>query len=75
MEWLRFRWGFDSCMAVDLVGRGRGLAILWMNEANQEVLSFSNQHIDARIGDINSGVAWRFTGFYRSPVMRNRCKF
>ena len=39
---------------MECVGRGGGLALLWMNEALVEVLSFLNMHIDARISDVNS---------------------
>ena len=70
MDWLRSRWDFENCFAVDSVGKGGGLALLWMNEVFVEILSYSNSHIDARIGNINMGNAWRFTGFYGSPVVR-----
>ena len=53
MEWLRARWHFDNCLAVDSVGRGGGLALLWMNEVRLEVKSFSVQHIDANVSDSN----------------------
>ena len=43
-----------------------------MNEAEVEVQSFSNQHINATIGLITSERAWRFTGFYGSPVTSQR---
>ena len=33
MEWLRSRWKFDRCFSVEGTGRGGGLAILWMEEA------------------------------------------
>ena len=41
MEWLRSRWHYDNCFAVDSVGRGGGLALLWMNDVQVEVMSFS----------------------------------
>ena len=74
MEWLRFRWCFDNYSIMDYVGRCGGLALLWMNEALVEVLFFSNQYIDARIGDLNSDNAWRFTSFYGSPEVNQRCR-
>ena len=49
MEWLRSRWKFDRCFTVDGMGRGGGLALLWMMEAGIEVLSFSKYHIDVKI--------------------------
>ena len=53
MGWLRYRWRFDNCFAVDSIGKGGGLAMLWMHEAQLEVKSFSDQHIDAFFGDGN----------------------
>ena len=67
MEWLKSKWCFDNCLAVDSIGRGGGLALLWMNEASVEILSFSHQHIDAKISGSDSAQDWRFTGFYGSP--------
>ena len=74
MEWLRARWLFDNCFAVDSVGRGRGLALLWMNEVRLEVKSFSVQHIDANIKDCNGANVWRFTGYYGNPEVSQRCR-
>ena len=67
-------WCFGNCFIVDCVGWGGGLALLWINKALVEVLSFSNQHVDARIGDFNSGHVWRFTGFYESADVNQRCR-
>ena len=72
MEWLRSRWHFDCCLAVDYVGRGGGLALLWMNRAMVQIRSYSCMHIDANIGDVNMGETWRFTGFYGSPEVSQR---
>ena len=72
MEWLRSKWGFDNCLTVDYRGRGGGLAILWLNSAQVEILSFSNIHIDARIGQDGIDKIWRFTGFYGCPEVINR---
>ena len=55
MEWLRSRWGFENCLAVDSVGRSGGLALLWRQKAFLEILSYSNQHIDAIIRNTNRG--------------------
>ncbi|XVF40999.1 hypothetical protein PTKIN_Ptkin01aG0245300 [Pterospermum kingtungense] len=46
MERIRVRLRFDSCMVVEPVGRGGGLALLWLMEVNLEVLSYSKNHID-----------------------------
>ena len=48
---------------MDCVGRGESLALLWMNEIEAEVLSYSNNHINAKKKEAN-GSFWRFTSFY-----------
>ena len=48
------------------------MALLWMNEAKVEVASFSNMHIDAKIGEGSQGNTWRFIGFYGSPDVNQR---
>ena len=72
MEWLRYQWRYDNCLAVDSVGRGGGLALLWMSEVHLEVKFFSAQHIDVNIGGSNETTRWRFTGFYGSPEVSLR---
>ena len=74
MERLCVIWGYDNCMMVDSIGKGRGLALLWMNEVCLEVLSFSNHHIDSKLGDPACEETWRFTGFYGYPVAGDRWK-
>ena len=39
-------------MTVKSIGRGGGLALLCMNDANVEVRSFSKNHIDVMIGEL-----------------------
>ena len=74
MERLRVIWGYDNCMVVDSIGKGGGLALLWMNEVCLEVLSFSNHHIDFKLGDPTCDETWKFTGFYGYPVAGDRWK-
>ena len=69
MEWLRSKWGYDSCLIVEAVGRSGGLALLWKQEVTVEVQSFSSNHIDARIDNTTNGDEWRFTGFYGNPIV------
>ena len=45
-----------------------------MHKAWVEVLSFSNNHIDFRIGDLTSEEKCRFIGFYGYSVVRERWK-
>ena len=77
MEWPRSKWCFENCFTVDSVGRGGGLAffflanggglaLMWMNDAKVNILSYSNNHIDAKIVHTDRNV-WRFIGFYGHP--------
>ena len=73
MDWLRSRWRFNNCVAVESTGRGGGLALLWLDEVTVKVQSFSKHHIDVIIGNDNKEVGkWRFTGFYREPDTNKR---
>ena len=71
LEKLRCRLKFDNVFVVSRKNRGGGLALLWMNNLNLHIRTFSPRHIDAVI---NPGIddAWRFTGFYGAPEMANR---
>lgn len=42
--------GYEYCLAVDTVGYGGGLALLWKDKAQVVVNSYSVHHIDATIG-------------------------
>ncbi|KAL8467467.1 hypothetical protein ACS0TY_030923 [Phlomoides rotata] len=61
---------FDCCFGVDCDQSGRGhgrrggLGLLWKNDLAVAVQSFSQNHIDAFIGDVDR---WRFTGFFGNP--------
>ena len=71
MEWLRSRWKFDHCFAVDSLGRAGGLALLWMKDVSVEVKSYFNNHIDVMM---EGGIAkrCRFTGFYGNPIANQK---
>ena len=73
MDWLRSRWNFNNCVAVECMGRAGGLALLWMDEVKVDVQSFSKNHIDAIIGEGNEEVKkWCCTGFYGEPDTNKR---
>nr|POE66068.1 putative ribonuclease h protein [Quercus suber] len=71
LEKLRCKLKFNNLFVVPRKNRGGGLALLWMNDLNLHIRTFSPRHIDAVI---NPGIddAWRFTGFYRAPEVANR---
>lgn len=46
---------------------GGGLVLLWRNDWNVRILSYSPGHIDARV-TTNDNFSCRFTGFYGNPI-------
>ena len=71
LEKLRCRLKFDNLFIVPRKNRGGGLALLWMNDLNLHIRTFSPRHIDVVI---NPGIddAWCFTGFYEAPEAANQ---
>ncbi|KAK1554997.1 hypothetical protein Q3G72_020206 [Acer saccharum] len=68
---IRERLGFTSGFSVDSRGRGGDLLLMWNDSIDVTVLSFSVDHIDARIR-MPDGFAWRFSGFYGNPCPSHR---
>lgn len=60
--------GFDSFFGVDCDidrgGRRGGLVLLWNQNINIDIKSYSSYHIDALIRDDSSSECWRFSGIY-----------
>lgn len=69
LESIRIKLKFDFCFSINCIGRSGGLAVLWNNKINCNVLNYSRNHIDMLVMD--SGGDWRITGFYGFPE-RNR---
>lgn len=53
----------ENCFAVNRNGKGGRLAMLWDNNVNVDVTSFSSHHIDAKVQD-DKGSWMRCTGIY-----------
>ncbi|XP_030487638.2 uncharacterized protein LOC115704575 [Cannabis sativa] len=73
LERLRVRLGFEGLLAVDVVGRSGGIALLWKIEEDVQVLGFSNSYIDVSIHNDNN-LVWRLTGCYGEPNRNFRYK-
>ena len=69
---LKFSLGFNSCFAVDRIGFGGGLALLWNSNLDVSLQSFSVGHIDAYIKCDDADCGWFFTGFYGHPEVDKR---
>lgn len=71
LEWVCCRLKFNNLFIVPRKNLGGGLALLWMNDLNVHIQTFSPRHIDAVV---NLGIndAWRFMGFYEAPELANQ---
>jgi len=45
-------------------GMKGGLALLWQNSTEVEIINYSARHISARVYLRGSNFQWKFTGFY-----------
>jgi hypothetical protein len=63
--------GFDAAFAVDRIGRSGGLALLWRNNINCQIINYSQNFINAEV-NTEGATPWRFTGFYGYPEQDRR---
>ncbi|GLT37135.1 hypothetical protein SLA2020_114700 [Shorea laevis] len=66
MDKIRLELGFSHCFSVGNIGRSGGLAILWNEEVQIQLLLYSQSHIDMEIHDLTD-LCWHLTGFYGQP--------
>ena len=71
MERIGRKIQFNNIFVVPHVNMAGGLALLWREEINLDIQTYSDRHIDAFI---NHGVddTWRLIGFYGDPETANR---
>ncbi|CAM8928966.1 unnamed protein product [Rhodiola kirilowii] len=43
---MKWKFGFQNCFVVGREGLSGGMAVLWNNEAELEIVSYSKSHID-----------------------------
>ncbi|XP_042988712.1 uncharacterized protein LOC122316247 [Carya illinoinensis] len=67
MECVKRLLGYECCFAVSSEGRSGGLALMWQEETNLNVQSYSKNHIDALIHNAEHDGQWQFTGVYGHP--------
>lgn len=60
------RLGLYNCFVVGKSCMGGGLAMLWKDDLDLEIASYSNHHIDAIVREVD-GKQWRCTGIYGHP--------
>ncbi|XP_074363629.1 uncharacterized protein LOC141704242 [Apium graveolens] len=71
VEDLCVKFGFSKCFAVNRVGPGGGLAVMWKSTMQCRVTDSSNNHIDVVILE-NNQPAWRLSCFYGMPERERR---
>ncbi|CAM8905994.1 unnamed protein product [Rhodiola kirilowii] len=68
-EWIKWRLGFRNGLSVGCRGQSGGLVLLWEENIDVSVLSFSHNHVDAVVKDQKE---FRLTVFYGEPAVSNR---
>ena len=72
MERIKNRIGFANGLIVPSRGRSGGMAMFWIQEVNLDINSYSGNHIDAIVREIDGNFLWRITGFYGHPETHHR---
>lgn len=67
MEKIKGKMGAKCCFAVSSIGRREGLAILWYEGVELEIVNFSNCHINTKFKDDTTRNEWFLIGFYGIP--------
>ncbi|XP_042964610.1 uncharacterized protein LOC122298825 [Carya illinoinensis] len=63
---------FDNCLVVDSVGSSGGLAMMWKNSLEVQLINFTRWHISVMVTDKRHNAPWMLTGFYGHPVTSQR---
>ena len=71
---IKERVGFSSSIQVDSTGRSGGLLLMWNDDLEVSLKSFSSHHIDIDVTD-GRGLQWRYTGVYGEPIRGQRWQF
>jgi hypothetical protein len=72
MEWVQIQLGFEQMLVVDCVGKGGGLALLWMTDFGEEIQNYSCQHINVKVCSFPTNSVWKFMGFCGHPDTSKR---
>lgn len=72
MESIKRKLQFNYCFSVDRSGTNGGLALLWNQNLDLSVSSYSHWHISAQIKGLYSHDQCLFIGFYGHPETAKR---
>lgn len=73
MNWVCTKLGYEGMIVVDSQGRSGGLAMLWKDVQEANLLSYSQNHVDMMV-KVNGMSPWRITGLYGEPNRNHRRK-
>lgn len=62
---------FEACLSVDVKGRSGGIAMMWRNVENCNVLNYSRSFVNIIVTDSEKG-DWRLTCYYGFPKRSRR---
>ncbi|XP_035546500.1 uncharacterized protein LOC118348588 [Juglans regia] len=72
LETVKRQLKFDNSFVVDSIGARGGLAFLWKEEAEAEVVSYTQHHISLIVKEMRAGGYWILTDFYGNPITSKR---
>ena len=72
IEFLRVKLKMVGAFCVLRYHKGGGLAMLWFDQVDVVVSTYSRNHIDARVVKKSSGTGFHVTGFYGNPETHKR---
>lgn len=64
MEKLKSQLQFQCVFTVPSSGRSGGLCVMWKEEVQISLRSYSSNHIDLEVGGVGDVLHWRLTFFY-----------
>lgn len=69
LESIRRKLGFVGCLAMNVIGRKEGLALLWKGNVTVDIINFFQWHIFAWVDGEDSRPKWSLTSFIVNPTL------
>lgn len=75
MDKIRGKVGFQNCFSIRSMDKRGGLAMMWSDGTEFEIVNYYNYHIHAKIKGNPTDLGWFLTRFYRIPKAKKRMDF
>ena len=72
MESAKRKVGFVYGLVVPKLDKSGGMALLWKENINLEIMGYVGNFINAIVTEADSGLKWRIIGFYGQPEAHKR---